>query len=252
MSESLLVTAEIIFNILYLIGIWTLVLFMLRGRDRIQPQDTRTARYFFWAFFLLAFGDTFHVGSRVIAYLSAQGLELNVNLLGRSFGLVGWSSLVTAITVTIFYLLLLLAYLARFQKRYTGWISGLFVIGGVRLGLLLLPINDWNQVVPPQPWGTIRNIPLIVVGLAAAFYYLRSAAAEKDREFFWIGIMILLSYLFYLPVILFVQSIPALGMLMIPKTLAYVALGIFAVRALYFRELERVARVDTVQFESQG
>ncbi len=245
MSENYLVTAEIIFNILYLIGIWSLVLFMQRGRDRIQPQDTRTARYFFWAFFLLAFGDTFHVGSRVIAYMSSQGLELDVNLLGWSFGLVGWSSLATAITVTFFYLLLLLAYTARFQESYNAWISGLFVIGGVRLGLLLLPVNHWNQVVPPQPWGIIRNIPLIVVGLAAAFCYLKSAAVEQDREFLWIGIMILVSYFFYLPVILFVQRIPALGMLMIPKTLAYVAMGIFTVKALY-REGESKTQVDAV------
>jgi hypothetical protein len=79
MSDSFLVTAEIIFNSLYLVGIWTLVLFMQRARNRVHPQDALTARYFFWAFFLLAFGDTFHVGSRVIAYLSTQGLDLRLS-----------------------------------------------------------------------------------------------------------------------------------------------------------------------------
>jgi hypothetical protein len=174
-----------------------------------------------------------------------------LSFLGWNFGLVGWSSLITAVTVTIFYLLLLLANLSRFQKEFNGWISILLVIGGIRLGLLLLPINQWNQVVPPQPWGIIRNIPLIVVGLASAYYFLKNAAVEQDREFLWIGIMILLSYVFYLPVILFVQEIPLLGMLMIPKTLAYVAMGLFAYKAL-FQPAGEDKQVDAVGAGLQG
>jgi hypothetical protein len=34
-------------------------------------------------------------------------------------------------------------------------------------------------------------------------------------------------------VILFVQQVPMIGMLMIPKTLAYVAVGVLAYRELY-------------------
>jgi hypothetical protein len=37
--------------------------------------------------------------------------------------------------------------------------------------------------------------------------------------------MIFLSFAFYIPVILFVQRIPKLGMLMIPKTCAYLAMA---------------------------
>jgi hypothetical protein len=45
--------------------------------------------------------------------------------------------------------------------------------------------------------------------------------------------MILVSYACYIPVILFVQQAPLLGMLMIPKTLAYVAVGFLAYSDLY-------------------
>jgi hypothetical protein len=40
--------------------------------------------------------------------------------------------------------------------------------------------------------------------------------------------MILVSNAFYTPVILFVQRVPVIGMLMIPKTLAYVAIAVLA------------------------
>jgi hypothetical protein len=45
--------------------------------------------------------------------------------------------------------------------------------------------------------------------------------------------MILVSYACYIPVILFVQQAPMVGMLMIPKTLAYVAVGFIAYGELF-------------------
>ncbi len=41
------------------------------------------------------------------------------------------------------------------------------------------------------------------------------------------------SYLFYMPVIFFVQVLPLIGMLMIPKTLAYMALAYVAYKGLF-------------------
>ena len=82
--------------------------------------------------------------------------------------------------------------------------------------------------VPPQPWSTLRNLPLLLLGLGVAYLMLRDARASEDRAFWWIGTMILTSYACYLPVILLVQRIPLIGMLMIPKTMAYVAVGLLA------------------------
>jgi len=45
--------------------------------------------------------------------------------------------------------------------------------------------------------------------------------------------MIGVSYAFYAPVILWVATVPVLGMLMIPKTCAYVAIALIAYRALF-------------------
>ena len=47
--------------------------------------------------------------------------------------------------------------------------------------------------------------------------------------------MIALSFAFYTPVILWVGQVPLLGMLMIPKTCAYIAVALIAYRSLYPR-----------------
>jgi hypothetical protein len=58
----------------------------------------------------------------------------------------------------------------------------------------------------------------------------------------WVGGLILVSYAMYIPVILFVQQAPMVGMLMIPKTLAYVGIAVVLWRSLY----EHVPVVTTV------
>jgi hypothetical protein len=62
---------------------------------------------------------------------------------------------------------------------------------------------------------------------------IRDARRVGDRTFMWIGSMILVSYACYIPVILFVQTTPLVGMLMIPKTIAYMAIGILLYNDLY-------------------
>jgi hypothetical protein len=97
---------------------------------------------------------------------------------------------------------------------------------------MAFPENQWNSLVPPQPYSLYRNAFLVVQGLGAATLILRDATAQKDRTFIWVGLCILLSYAFYTPVILFVQRVPVVGMLMIPKTLAYVAIAWIAYREM--------------------
>jgi len=121
----------------------------------------------------------------------------------------------------------------RFEKPY-GWFGYLlFASAIVRFILMLFPANEWNNQVPPQPWGIYRNLPLMVLGLGVAYSILRDALVEKDRAFIWIGVMILTSFAFYMPVIFFVQKAPLVGMLMIPKTLAYVAIALIGFQAFY-------------------
>ncbi|MFC2036591.1 hypothetical protein ACFLYD_01295 [Chloroflexota bacterium] len=232
MAETTRMWMEVTFNIAYLVVVWGLVVVMTRQRSAVEPSERRVAQLVRWAFAALALGDTGHVGFRVLAY--AQGdLQATISLFGRQFGLVGLGALSTAITVTIFYVLMLEVWRVRFDRKY-GWFEYLLLAATVLRFLLMIPsANQWNNTVPPQPWSLYRNLPLMALGLGVAYLFLRDARQAQDRAFTWIGIMILVSYALYLPVILFVQQMPTIGMLMIPKTMAYVAIGFIAYFRLY-------------------
>ena len=232
MSESMRMWIEIIFNITYLVVVWGLVITMFLRRGELSSDRRRQADLFTAAFALLALGDTGHVGFRVWAY-SLGGLESQVTILGYTFSLVGAGALMTAVTVTIFYVLMLEVWRVRFNRRYGTFEYFLLIAAATRLYMLTLSINEWWRVVPDQPWSTIRNIPLMILGLGVAYLILRDAIAKHDTTFRWIGISILVSYACYIPVILFVHQAPWIGMLMIPKTLAYLAIGFLAYFDLY-------------------
>jgi hypothetical protein len=233
---------EILFNVTYLVVIWGFVIAMYRRRAYLAPDVRPYAELFMWAFGLLALGDTGHVGFRVWAY-ALGGLDATVSILGREVGLVGLGALSTAVTVTLFYVLMLFIWQRRFQKPLGGLGVLLLVAAAVRLVVMVFPQNQWNSSVPPWPWSLLRNLPLMVQGLGVAYLILRDASRkdtrrvslrrEEDRLFQWIGTLILVSFAFYLPVILFVQQAPTLGMLMIPKTMAYVAIAWLAYAHLY-------------------
>ena len=232
MSESMRMWVEVSFNIVYLVVIWWMVVLMATRMDNVAPENRPAARRILWAFALLALGDTGHVGFRVLAY-ALGGLETTPVVLGMPVSLVGLGALATAVTVTFFYVLVLDAWRVYFHRRY-GWFEYLLIGAAVvRLAVMALPQNAWESVVPPQPWSTIRNVPLMVLGLGTAYLILRDALAAHDRTFTWIGAMILVSYACYAPVIFFVQQNPMIGMLMIPKTLAYVAIAFIAYNGLW-------------------
>ena len=225
MPEETRVLVEIIFNVGYLITVWGLVIWMALRRSSVAAENRALAKRVLWAFALLALGDTGHVGFRVVAY-ARGGLEANP-------ALVGAGALSTAFTVTIFYMLMVDAWRLRYKKPL-GWFGwSLLAAGVVRMIVMLFPQNQWWQVTAPYTWSLIRNAFLVYQGLGVMTLILRDAHSTGDRAFTWIGIMIALSYTFYAPVILWAQWIPLLGMLMIPKTCAYLAVAFIAYRALY-------------------
>lgn len=232
MSEEMRMWMEIGFNIAYLTAIWIMVILMIRRQPNVSQADQPMTKLFIWAFGLLALGDTGHVGFRIWAYATGS-LDSTISILGRDVGLVGLGALATAFTITIFYVLVLMIWQRRYQKPY-GWFGALlFFAAAVRMVIMLFPANEWSNSVPPQPWSLIRNLPLMLQGLGVAYLILRDSRTLGDRPFTWVGIMILLSYAFYLPVILFVQRAPLVGMLMIPKTLAYVGVALIAYYSLF-------------------
>lgn len=220
MSEQLLMWVEIIFDVLYLFAIWILVFLMLSKRSNLLPENKRIGMLFIWAFFLLALGDTGHVGFRVVAYLSG-GLEANAILTGIG-------SFATAVTVTLFYMLVTEIWRQRFDKKrgFIWW--SLMAVGIIRLIIMLPAGNQWSGSETPLGWSLARNIPLMIQGLAVAALLLVNGMKANDKLATRVSVFIFISYACYIPVILFARYIPALGMLMMPKTLAYMAVAFLA------------------------
>lgn len=237
MSESLRITVEIGFDVLYLIVVWWMVYLMTRRLPEVSSENYPLANRFRWAFFLLALGDTGHVGFRTVAYLFG-GLEANPLL-------VGLGALATAVTVTFFYVLMLDIWRLHFGQKY-GWFEYLLIASApARFIVMAFPGNDWGSLVPPVFWGPFRNVFLMILGLGVLFLILRDSLKTNDRLFRWVAYCIFFSYLFYAPVIFWVRQVPMLGMLMIPKTIMYVAIAFLAYRGLYPQKKLVSARAAT-------
>lgn len=241
MNEVTLMWMEISFDLIYLVIIWFLVILMTRRMDRVSDEQRAAASRIRWAFALLALGDSGHVGFRVLAY-ALGGLETKPVVGGIQISLVGLGALTTSITVTIFYMILVDVWRLRYNHP-RGTLSNLLIITGlIRLLIMALPGNQWDAVVPPQPISLLRNLPLVILGVGVMWKILIDSRRTNDQTFTWIGIMIAVSFTCYIPVILFVQQFPLIGMLMIPKTLAYLAIAFMAYRAM-FKSQDSTSRV---------
>ena len=71
--------------------------------------------------------------------------------------------------------------------------------------------------------------------VGVAYLIIRDSKIFEDRTFMWIGIMIVISLVCYVPVVALVQTFPMIAILMIPKTLAYLGIAIIAFKNLYAR-----------------
>jgi hypothetical protein len=241
MSESLRMWVEVAFNVCYLIVIWSLVFLMIRRKNLVSVVNQAVAQRVRWAFILLALGDSGHVGFRVIAY-ALGGLEAQPVINGTTISLVGLGALSTAITVTIFYMLVLDMWRLRFNKPL-GWLGWFLLAAGViRLIIMAFPQNQWQSVIAPYGWSLLRNAFLVIQGIGVLYLILRDAIRSKDKPFTWIGIMIATSFAFYAPVILWVAAVPLLGMLMIPKTCAYIVIALIAYQAMYRHQVMNVVK----------
>ncbi|WDU83620.1 hypothetical protein [Caloramator sp. Dgby_cultured_2] len=69
MPEKLRGLTEIIFNLTYLFLIWLMVISMKLKEKSLPKENKKVGEYLLLAFFLLALGDTGHVGFRAYAYM---------------------------------------------------------------------------------------------------------------------------------------------------------------------------------------
>lgn len=200
---------EVVFDLLYLSVVFYL------GYKLMKKRNENIQYLIFGLMALtLGFGDMFHLIPRVVGHLTT-GLDDYTFYLGLG-------KAITSYTMTFFYLLVLYAYEKRFDTKNA--FVRVIVVGLLLLKVILsvLPQNEWLTSGATVEFQIIRNIPFVMMGIYLVSIIFIDSLKEDDKPFMKIAIGILLSFLFYLPVIIFAQSVPAIGALMMPKTLAYV------------------------------
>ena len=212
---------ETLFDAVYLTLVIAIGLRMIRS-----SQGNRQFRLFGIMAVVLGAGDAFHLIPRAVA-LCTTGLEHYT----AALGLGKW---ITSITMTIFYVLLYYVWRQRYHITGRGGLTAaVYVLAGLRILLCMMPQNQWLSADAPLFWGIYRNIPFALLGMVIIVLFYRSAREQGDRAFGWMWLTIVLSFGFYIPVVLWADTIPMIGMLMIPKTCAYVwtvLIGYFAMK----------------------
>lgn len=197
---------ESIFDICYLVfAIVSGVLLLKKSKGR------KYVRIFGIMTLLLGCGDAFHLIPRVLNYWTQ----------GDYTAALGIGKLVTSITMTLFYILI--EYARRDRYKITGEkgvLASVWILGIIRIALCCFPQNGWTSAEPSLLWGILRNIPFALLGILTVVLWLRSAKNDKPLKLMWLAVT--LSFLFYIPVVLFAQTMPMIGMLMLPKTCMYV------------------------------
>lgn len=217
--------AETIFDVFYLgFAILTGVTMLLRGEGPLVKKAG-------WMTFLLGAGDSFHLVPRAYA-LWTTGLEANAAALGIG-------KLITSVTMTIFYLLLYYIWRDRYHiTGRRGLTAAVWGLAALRIALCLLPQNQWLAYRQPLLFGVLRNIPFAAMGLIIIVIYARESRRADDQVFRFMPLAVALSFGFYLPVVLLSGVAPMVGILMIPKTMAYVWIVLMAWR-LYRQSIKK-------------
>ena len=213
---------ETVFDAVYLLSVIAIGITMIR-----KSNGNGQYRLFGIMAVVLGSGDAFHLIPRALA-LCTTWLDLFSVALGMG-------KFITSITMTVFYVILYYVWRARYQiQGKNGLTAAVYLLAAARIVLCLFPQNQWLSAEAPLSWGIYRNIPFALMGLLIIVLFYRSARKTGDTQFRHMWLTIVLSFAFYIPVVLWADAIPMIGMLMIPKTCAYVwtvLIGYWAMKA---------------------
>lgn len=182
---------------------------------------------------ILGAGDSFHLVPRIISQLTHDFASHALAL--------GYGKMITSITMTIFYLILYRIWEIRNGKTpQVGLRVTMGFLAGIRFVLTFMPQNNWAQLSGSYAWGIYRNIPFTIMGVLIVWLLLKEARAKKDKMFLKIGVAVIVSFACYIPVVLFAAQVPAVGALMMPKTVAYLMVVVFGYQAMKANTLKEI------------
>ena len=213
---------EMVFDAAYLVVVITLgIILLLRAKT--------PAVFLFGAMATeLGLGDAFHLVPRILVAATGDRPRF-IKSLSRG-------KMITSITMTVFYVLLWHAGLLLFSLNIPIWTAVVYALAVMRIILCLAPGNDWAQGSESLKGSILRNIPFFLMGVMVIVLFAmygaggpavggqaavtQAVGGPAAVRFMWLAV--LLSFAFYLPVVLWSRKVPKLGMLMLPKTCAYV------------------------------
>lgn len=207
---------ESLFDIAYLVIVVALGV-------RLLLENKAGAKLFGLMAIILGVGDSFHLLPRVISHLSPGGFEAHTAALS-------WGQFVTSITMTLFYVLYYYFYRRQSGDDSTTKMWLVYGLAALRIVLVALPQNQWGTAEGNYLFAILRNIPFLILGILLIYWSYQQRDKEGLKQM-WL--LILLSFAFYLPVVLLSNRIPAIGALMLPKTICYLLIVILGYR--YFK-----------------
>ena len=125
--------------------------------------------------------------------------------------------------MTVFYIILYYVWRTRYMVKGSNTTTiTVYGLAAVRIALCFFPQNKWLSADAPLSWGIYRNIPFALLGLLIIVLFYQSVKKNNDKEYRFMWLTIVLSFGFYIPVVLWADVYPLIGLLMMPKTCAYV------------------------------
>ena len=167
-------------------------------------------------------GDAFHLVPRILRTIHGSNDRIKKQL--------GIGLQISSITMTVFYIILMYVWKYTFPNLKAPatveamiWISAI-----IRIVVCVLPQNNWCTDEGNMKLSVTRNAVFAVTGIGVIILYAISGNAN-DYHMTRMVAAILISFGCYLPVTLFSKTKPKVGLLMIPKTCAYmwiIAMGL--------------------------
>ncbi len=167
-------------------------------------------------------GDAFHLVPRIIRAVRGSNDKVKRQL--------GIGLQVSSVTMTVFYIILMYIWKYTFPELTIPaaieamiWISAI-----IRIVICMLPQNNWCSDEGNRKLSIIRNTVFAVTGIGVIILYLISGNTNGYHMTRMVA-AIIISFGCYLPVTLFSKTKPKIGLLMIPKTCAYmwiIAMGL--------------------------
>lgn len=167
-------------------------------------------------------GDAFHLVPRIIRAVRGTNDKIKRQL--------GIGLQVSSITMTVFYIILMYIWKFTFPELKISVIleAVIWISAVVRIVICLFPQNNWCTEEGNIKLSIIRNAVFAITGIGVIILYIISGNTYGYHMTRMVA-AIIISFGCYLPVTLFSKSKPKVGLLMIPKTCAYmwvIAMGL--------------------------